>query len=354
MSLGDQSLVLDGLATGAGSFALGPIDLTLPRDRVLAVLGPSGAGKSTLLETIAGFRRPTAGHIVLGNQEVTALPPEKRNIGFVFQDAALFPHLSVRDNVRFALRMRRDRHDDLVDDLLGRFDIGRLAERSPRTLSGGERQRVALARTLASQPALLLLDEPLSSLDQPTREDLRTVLQELLSGLQIPAIHVTHDRDEALSIGDEVAVIVGGAIRQRTGSREIAANPTDESVALLLGWTELGTGITRDDGVSVGDLRLPRASFTTPPPEGAVSVFYRPENVALDGGAGSEALRVAATVERIAPTTPLARVTLAGPPRISVLLLQRDVERLGIEPGSLVEACFRPDSLCAFVSSKTA
>ena len=135
MSLGDQSLVLDGLATGAGSFALGPIDLTLPRDRVLAVLGPSGAGKSTLLETIAGFRRPTAGHIVLGNQEVTALPPEKRNIGFVFQDAALFPHLSVRDNVRFALRMRRDRHDDLVDDLLGRFDIGRLAERSPRTLS---------------------------------------------------------------------------------------------------------------------------------------------------------------------------------------------------------------------------
>ena len=156
----DQGLILEGLATNAGSFALGPIDLTVARDRALAILGPSGAGKSTLLETVAGFRKTLAGSVHLGGRELTRLPPERRRIGFVFQDAALFPHLSVRDNVRFALRVQDGRRIALADELLERFEIRALADRRPRTLSGGERQRVALARALAAQPALLLLDEP--------------------------------------------------------------------------------------------------------------------------------------------------------------------------------------------------
>ena len=354
MALADQGLILEGLATDAGSFALGPIDLTVARDRALAILGPSGAGKSTLLETVAGFRRAAAGSVHLGGRELTRLPPERRRIGFVFQDAALFPHLSVRDNVRFALRVQGGRRVALADELLERFEIRALADRRPRTLSGGERQRVALARALAAQPALLLLDEPLSSLDQPTREELRGVLLELASGLQIPAVHVTHDRDEALSIGDDVAVIVAGRLRQVAGRREIVMNPTDAAVAPLLGWVELGRGVAAQGLVTIDQLRLPAAGFGVVPPEGPVRVFYRPENVSLgDRSNDSAGAHLAAVVERILPTTPLARVTLSGSPQMTVLLLQRDLERLGIQPGAPVEARFWPDSLRAFSSSKT-
>ena len=206
MVLAERGLVIQGLRSRAGSFELGPIDLGVGCDRVLAVLGPSGAGKTLLLETIAGFRTARAGSICLGGRELSSLPPEERAIGFVFQDAALFPHLSVRDNVGFALRARGERYHERIDALLARFELAHLSERWPRSLSGGERQRVALARALAAEPELLLLDEPLSALDRPTRDDLRGVLQGLLGSLGIPAIHVTHDRDEALSIGDDVAL----------------------------------------------------------------------------------------------------------------------------------------------------
>lgn len=349
-----MGLVLESLATNAGSFALGPIDLTVARDRALAILGPSGAGKSTLLQAVAGFRKATAGHVHLGGSELTKLPPEQRRIGFVFQDAALFPHLSVRDNVRFALRVQGERDVALADELLGRFEIRALAERRPRTLSGGERQRVALARALAAQPALLLLDEPLSSLDQPTREELRGVLLELLGDLQIPAVHVTHDRDEALSIGDDVAVIVAGRVRQLAARREIVMNPTDAEVAPLLGWVELGSGVAAQGAVTIEQLKLPAEGFGVVPPAGPVRVFYRPENVTLGNGSGdSEGVRLTAVVERILPTTPLARVTLSGSPSMTVLLLHRDLERLGIQRGGAVEAHFLPDSLRAFGPSET-
>jgi ABC-type sulfate/molybdate transport systems ATPase subunit len=355
MASADQGLVLQGLATEAGSFALGPINLTVARDRVLAILGPSGAGKTTLLETVAGFRRATAGHVRLGGLELTELVPERRRIGFVFQDAALFPHLSVRDNVRFALRMRDGRHVALADELLESFEIRALADRRPRTLSGGERQRVALARALAGQPALLLLDEPLSSLDQPTREELREVLLELLDDLQIPAVHVTHNRDEALSVGDDVAVIVAGRVRQLADRREIVMSPADAAVAPLLGWAELGPGVAAQGAVTVDQLRLPAAGFGVVPPDGPVRVFYRPENVALgDESRSAEGARLTAVVERILPTTPLARVTLSGSPQVTVLLLHRDLEQLGIHAGGVVEARFRPDSLRAFRVSGTA
>ncbi len=354
MALADQGLVLEGLVTTAGSFALGPIDLTVARDRVLALLGPSGAGKTTLLETVAGFRRAAAGHVYLGGSELTDLAPEQRSIGFVFQDAALFPHLSVRDNVRFALRVRGGRHAALADELLESFEISAIADRRPRTLSGGERQRVALARALAAQPTLLLLDEPLSSLDQPTREDLREVLLELLGDLQIPAVHVTHNRDEALSIGDDVGVIVAGRLRQLAARHAIVMNPADAAVAPLLGWVELGRGIATQGAVTVDQLRLPAAGFGVVPPDGPVRVFYRPENVTLGNESQvTEGVHLTAVVERILPTTPLVRVTLSGSPQMTVLLLHRDLEQLGIRPGGLVEARFPPDSLRAFRLSET-
>jgi len=251
----NPGLRISELSAQAGSFTLGPVSLAIPPDRVLVVLGPSGAGKTMLLETIAGLRPQQAGQISLAGTDITSLPPERRRIGLVFQDAALFPHLNVRDNIRFGPRARRAASPDGSDDLLHQLGIEHLADRAPRSLSGGERQRVALARALAIKPGLLLLDEPLSALDQPTREEMRALLQRLLAELEIPAAHVTHDRDEALSIGDDLAVIVGGQLRQTGPAATVAAEPADPDIARLLGWSELGGGTA-----AAGTVRISRTS----------------------------------------------------------------------------------------------
>ena len=177
MPTADRGLAVNDLTGQAGSFRLGPVSLAIEPGQVLAVLGPSGAGKTMLLETIAGLRPYRSGRITLAGTDITTLPPEQRRIGLVFQDAALFPHLSVAGNIRFGPKARRQAPAAGTDPLLRRLGITPLAARSPRSLSGGERQRVALARALAIEPGLLLLDEPLSALDQPTREDLRALLQ---------------------------------------------------------------------------------------------------------------------------------------------------------------------------------
>ena len=214
---------------------------------------------------------------------------------------------------------------------------------------------MALARALAIPACgLLLLDEPLSALDQPTREDMRALLQRLLAELEIPAAYVTHDRDEALSIGDDLAVIVRRRLRQLAARHAIVMNPADAAVAPLLGWVELGRGIATQGAVTVDQLRLPAAGFGAVPPDGPVRVFYRPENVTLGNESQvTEGVHLTAVVERILPTTPLVRVTLSGSPQMTVLLLHRDLEQLGIRRGELVEARFPPDSLRAFGSSET-
>ena len=218
-----------------------------------------------LLETIAGLRPLQGGQISLAGTDITGLPPERRRIGLVFQDAALFPHLTVNDNIRFGPRASHTASPDGTRDA-----AAPTRHRPPRrpgtplTVSGGERQRVALARALAIQPGLLLLDEPLSALDQPTREDMRALLQRLLTELEIPAAHVTHDRDEALSIGDDLAIIVGGQLRQTGPAAHVAAEPADPHVARLLGWTELGHGTAEGGTTRIGQLVLRDASRRGP------------------------------------------------------------------------------------------
>ncbi len=348
MSGYNPGLILSGLASRAGDFELGPIDLDVPRDRVLVILGPSGAGKTTLLQTIAAFRTATAGSVTLAGRELTRIPAERRSIGYVFQDAALFPHLSVRENIRFPLRARRDTRDVRVDELQTRFGITGLAGRSPRSLSGGERQRVALARALAAEPQLLLLDEPLSALDQPTREELRAELQDLLVELRIPAVHVTHDRDEALSLGDDIAIIVEGQLRQAGRAGEVVTNPSEATVARMLGWAELGRGTLDGQRLTIGDFVL--YTPDTPAARGVVDVFYRPEDVLLgpaleDSGAAGKST---APIARIAPTVPLARVILASTPVLTALVLTRDLERLGLRAGATTKVQFPTNSIRIF------
>jgi len=343
----DRGLRVGGLSARAGSFTLGPVSLDVPADRVLVVLGPSGAGKTMLLETIAGLRPQQAGQVSLAGTDITGLPPERRRIGLVFQDAALFPHLTVRDNVRFGPQARRAASRDGSDDLLHQLGIGHLAGRSPRSLSGGERQRVALARALAIQPSLLLLDEPLSALDQPAREDMRALLQRLLADLEIPAAHVTHDRDEALSIGDDLAVIVGGQLRQTGPAANVAAEPADPDIARLLGWSELGHGTAANGTARIGQLILRHAAGDL---HGHVQAFYRPEDVDLRPATPDEPAdgSLSAHAGRIVHTRPLARITLGCDPPITALMLHRDLDRLQLTAGSPVQVSLPPGSFRVF------
>jgi molybdate transport system ATP-binding protein len=214
----------------------------LAEDRVTVLFGPSGAGKTTLLRALAGLERPDAGRIAFGEEtwfdaaRGIDLPPQARKVGLLFQEYALFPHLSVAGNVGFGLAGRpREERRARIEELAASFGIADLLARRPAELSGGQRQRVALARALAPCPRLLLLDEPLSALDSPTREALREELRSLLDRSGVPAVVVTHDRAEALALGHRLAVLVDGVIRQVGPVERVFAAPADAEVARVVG-----------------------------------------------------------------------------------------------------------------------
>lgn len=222
----------------SGTPALSDLDLSLPCGKVTAILGPSGSGKSTLLALIAGLARPVRGEILFDGRAVAHLPPEKRQLGMVFQDYALFPHLDVTDNVAFGLAVRgggRRRSRERVSETLARFGVAHLARRYPRELSGGERQRVALARALAYSPRALLLDEPLSALDARLRLSLRSELAIHLKRTGATVVYVTHDQEEAMALGERVAVLDGGRLEQVGAPEDLYRRPASTFVAEFIG-----------------------------------------------------------------------------------------------------------------------
>jgi len=225
--------------------ALDQVTLEVAGGEVLAVLGPSGSGKSTLLRVISGLQRTDAGSVLLADDDITSTPPHRRGIGLVFQDHALFHHNDVAANVAFGLRMRGDAPPEIdrrAGELLDLVGLAGFERRSVATLSGGEQQRVALARALAPEPRVLLLDEPLGSLDRRLRDRLLVDLGVLFSELHVTAIYVTHDQAEAFALGDRVAVMREGHIVQIGTADELWAHPADEDTARFL-----GLGNVRDD-----------------------------------------------------------------------------------------------------------
>jgi len=267
--------------------AVDGIHATIRAGEFFSLLGPSGCGKTTTLRMIGGFERPTSGEILLDGVDVAQTPPHKRNVHTVFQSYALFPHLSVSDNVGFGLRRRRTSKAEtsrLVKEALELVELGDYGERRPAQLSGGQQQRVALARALVLRPALLLLDEPLGALDAKIRRQLRIELKALQEEVGITFVFVTHDQEEALSMSDRVAVMSGGRIEQIGTPAEVYEDPATVFVADFLGVSNLMEAeATRTGGgctVTVGDFPL-RAGCGDLEASGPVKVVARPERIEL-------------------------------------------------------------------------
>jgi thiamine transport system ATP-binding protein len=235
--------------------ALDGITLEVADGEVVSVLGPSGSGKSTLLRVIAGLQRPDSGRVLLDGSNLAPVPAHRRGVGLVFQDHALFHHRDVFGNVAFGLRMRGDRKAEIVDrvgELLDLVGLRGFERRSVDTLSGGEQQRVALARALAREPQVLLLDEPLGSLDRRLRDRLLEDLDALFDELRVTALYITHDRGEAFALGDRVAVVREGRVVQAGTPDEVWSRPADEDVARFLGLANVRNGtVIRPEAVRV-------------------------------------------------------------------------------------------------------
>jgi len=266
-----------------GTLAVDGVTHAFTAGRITALLGPSGSGKSTTLWMVAGLTDPDEGAVILDGRDVTNVPAEKRDIGMVFQSYALFPHLSVADNVAFGLRARgvgKAERRRRAGEVLETVQMGRFAERRVASLSGGEQQRVALARALACRPKLLLLDEPLSALDAKLREELRLELFGFLRTLAVTTVYVTHDQAEALSLGDEVVVMKDGRVEQAGRPFDVYHRPANPFVARFLGSANI---VEAEAAAPAGadELRLPFATIelAEPVPQGPCWAMLRPEDL---------------------------------------------------------------------------
>ena len=255
------------------------ISLDIAAGEFLTLLGESGSGKTTLLRLIAGFEAPTSGEIWMSGQRLDTLPPYRRAVNTVFQHYALFPHLNVRENVAYGLRVKKTPGSEVsgrVDEALRMVKMHDFANARPVKLSGGQQQRIALARALVNRPQLLLLDEPLSALDANLRKQMQSELKSLQREIGITFLFVTHDQEEAMALSDRIALLRGGALEQVASPREIYARPTTAYAAQFIGQTNLLEADVRDGLAVCGALRWPSSER-----EGAVVFSLRPEDINL-------------------------------------------------------------------------
>jgi spermidine/putrescine transport system ATP-binding protein len=282
---------LTGISKTYGSFtAVHPLDLTVPQGSFFALLGASGCGKTTTLRMIAGLEDPTTGTVFLGDRDVTDLPPHKRPVNTVFQSYALFPHLSIHENVAFGLRRRGVKSvRKQVADMLDLVQLGDKAGHRPHQLSGGQQQRVAVARALINHPQVLLLDEPLGALDLKLRRRMQLELKRIQTEVGITFVHVTHDQEEAMTMADTVAVMNGGRVEQLGAPADLYDNPRTTFVANFLGTSNLIAAEVAEAGgrdlvvtAGGGALRLPADRCQAPATAGGrLLVGFRPEKISL-------------------------------------------------------------------------
>lgn len=326
-------------------FSLSDINLEVGEGEYFVILGPTGSGKTLLLELIAGFFSPEKGEVFINGRDVTGLPPEERGLGFVYQDYSLFPHLTVKKNIEFGLRIRKMPKEKVQEqsfeimDLLG---ISHLMDRYPGTLSGGEQQKTAIARALILKPRLLLLDEPLSALDARTKATMQEELREIHRNSNITIIHVTHDQTEAMMLAERIGVMMDGRIVQTGTVREIFNKPKNREIADFVGVENVLDGVVTgsEDGVAiidVSDFELSSVSDET----GKVHVFIRPEDIVLSRKSQKTSARnnIKSTITKVTNLGAIAKIELEC--GLVAFTTKQSVEDLGLDEGEGVYASFK-------------
>jgi sulfate transport system ATP-binding protein len=324
--------------------ALNDVSVTIPSGKLTAMLGPSGSGKTTLLRVIAGIDTPDSGRVRFGDTDVTELAIRDRRVGFVFQDYALFDHMTVADNVAFGLSVRGRATSQIearVRDLLARVQLASLADRYPKQLSGGQRQRVALARALAPEPQLLLLDEPFGALDARVRAELRSWLRRLHDELHLTSVFVTHDQEEALEVADQIVVMSQGKIEQAGAPDDVFDRPASAFVMDFLGGVNILEGHVHGDHAVFGDVVLPYAGEAVGPARAYVRghdlVLHRPA-----AGSGNVST-MPVVVERVRRCGITARVLVHSEEHgeLTAEVPHRELAGLGLERGTRLVAHIR-------------
>lgn len=352
-------LKIENLSLNLGDFGLHNIDVNLPQGKVMVILGPSGSGKSVLLETVAGFNHPREGRIYLNDQDITPFPPEDRGIGFMFQNYALFPHMTVRQNILFSSRFNHKAESKALDleEIVSMLQIKKLINRYPGTLSGGEKQRVALARALMRKPKLFLFDEPMSALDARTREELREDLNELVKKLELTAIYVTHDQEEAFALADIIGIMNDGRLIQTGSTEDIFNHPVTPFLARFVGMENLFEGkvIGAEKGNEnernfkievdpIGPLAVAGNYNVNIGDE--VLVGIRPENILVESSneeGNTNIMEV--TIKNIIPKGVIYELYLEGKIHLTTFLTNQQLNRGSFENGKTIMACLPPSSL---------
>jgi spermidine/putrescine transport system ATP-binding protein len=355
---GDDVIVLDGVQKRFGDFvAVHEATFSIAGGEFFSMLGPSGCGKTTTLRMIAGFESPSEGRILLDGDDVSRTPPYRRNVNTVFQQYALFPHMTVFDNVAFGLRSRKHPKDQIhrrVVDMLDTVRMVEFAKRKPAQLSGGQQQRVALARALVNQPSALLLDEPLAALDLKLRQTMQMELKRIQRETGVTFIFVTHDQQEALTMSDRVAVMSDGWVEQIGSPTEIYHRPATSFVAGFIGDANLldstMTSSHTDSGclVDIGGhaIRVPGASPDVDRAAGSeVVLMIRPEQVRVSAAPEDSTSAVSGTLREVIFRGPVVHVALTTPRGPTVVAHLTDVRSLdGLAPGDEAWACWQPDA----------
>ena len=347
-------LELKSLSKSWKGFRIRSVSLEVRRGEYFVVMGPTGAGKTLLLQLIAGIHYPDSGRIILDGMDVTDLPPERRNVGYVPQNYALFPHMTAGENIAYGLRVRgysKNEADEVVREISRKLGIEELLDRRVSTLSGGEQQRVALARALAIKPKLLLLDEPLSALDAETREEIREYLKDVRRAIGFTAIHVTHDFVEAADLGDRMAVMFGGEVLQVGKPIDVMNNPRNEVVASFTGVKNLFKGrvvgrIGELAEIDVGGARI----YALTKRSGEVSVAVRPESiiVTLEPVKTSARNLLKGVIREISEKPPLVSLKVEAGVEFTVYVTRNAAEDLNLKEGKSVYLAFKASDVTVF------
>lgn len=329
-----------------GDFSLKNVSFNVNKSEYFVILGPTAAGKTLILETIAGFYIPRKGNIFLNGENSTYVSPEKRNVGFVYQDYSLFPHMRVEENIAFGLKMRKLPKREVgskVESIMDSMRLSYLKDRFPSALSGGEQQRVALARALVMDPDILLLDEPLSALDPRTQESLREELKRIHKVRGTTTIHVTHNQDEALTLADRIGMIMDGEVIQVGTPYKVFNEPVSEEMAVFVGVENIVKGkiVSSEDGVVLVQVRDYDIHALSNLGEGEINVFIRPENVVLSKDKLESSARnsIGGNITDITRFGATFRIYMDN--GLSALVTKQAIEELGLDVGKKVYASFK-------------